>query len=158
MTKELHHRFFQGFENDPDIYSDMNRYSEYTYCEEDADNRWERQQKPGRVHLAVMLEQDPIGEVILKEIDEKNRNCTLSIHLKNDSVKNRGFGTLAEKLTLRFAFESLSMETVYADAIQKNKRSQHVLEKAGFQKTHSDKEFIYYRCDKDNWVPESENP
>ena len=157
MTKELQRRFFQGFANDPDSFADMERFSEYVYCEEASDSHWERQQKLGRIHLAVMLEEEPIGEVILKEIDKANRSCTLSIHMKNDSVKNRGIGTRAENLTLKYAFEALGMETVFADAIHKNKRSQHVLEKVGFQKTHCDEIFAYYRCDKDTWIAEHEN-
>lgn len=111
MTKELQRRFFQDFANDSDSFADMERFLEYVYCEEDSDSHWERQQKLGRVHLAVMLEEEPIGEVILKEIDKANRSCTLSIHMKNDSVKNRGFGTRAENLTLKYAFEALGMET-----------------------------------------------
>ena len=35
----------------------------------------------------------PIGEVILKNIDETSRSCTMWIHQQNDCVKNRGYGT-----------------------------------------------------------------
>ena len=107
----------------------------------DARREWQRQL--GRIHLAVMLEQEPIGEVILKDIDAEKRCCTLSIHMKNESVKNRGFGTRAEILTLEYAFGVLEMETAFAEAIHKNKRCRHVLEKVGFQKTHSDEQFVY---------------
>ena len=151
MTKPLLQQFFQGFTNDPDLFLDRNRFSTYTYCEAAVDARWERQRSLGRIHLAVMLGQEPIGEIILKDLDAEKLHCTLSIHMKNDSVKNRGFGTQAEILTLEYAFEKLGMETVFADAIHKNKRSQHVLEKAGFHKTHSDDAFVYYRCDKQTW-------
>ena len=65
-------------------------------------------------------------------LDSEKGYCTLSIHMKNNSVKNRGFGTQAEILALEYAFGSLGMETVFADAVHKNKRSQHVLEKVGF--------------------------
>ena len=53
MTKPLQPQFFQGFTNDPDIYMDMGLFSEYSYCEADADAHWEKQQKLGRIHLAV---------------------------------------------------------------------------------------------------------
>lgn len=151
MTKPLQRHFFQGFTNDPDIYMDMSRFSEYSYCEANADAHWEKQQKLGRIHMAVMLDQMPIGEVILKDIITEAKQCTLSIHMQNDSFKNRGYGTQAEMLTLEYAFTALNMETVFADAIHKNKRSQHVLEKVGFQKTGSDEQFVYYRCDKEAW-------
>ena len=121
------------------------------------DARWERQRQHGRIHLAVMLEQEPIGEVILMDIDAEKRCCILSIHMKNDSVKNRGYGTRAEILALECAFGTLEMETVFADAIYKNKRSQHVLEKIGFQKAHSDEQCVYSRCDKEVWDGNQKN-
>ena len=54
-------------------------------------------------------------------------------------------------LMLKYAFNELGMKTVFADAIIKNTRSQHVLKKVGFLETHKDDTFIYYRCDRDNW-------
>lgn len=50
-----------------------------------------------------------------------------------------------------YAFDILEMDTVYADAILKNTRSQHVLQKVGFIETHCDETFRYYRCDKAFW-------
>lgn len=149
MTKSLLRQFFQGFTNDPDIFSDMSRFSDYVYCEADIDARWERQRQLGRIHLAVMVEKEPIGEVILKDI--RAGTAVLSIHMKNDGVKNLGYGTRAEILALAYAFRVLNLDTVLADVIHKNKRSQHVLEKVGFVKTHSDEQFLYYRCDRTAW-------
>lgn len=151
MTEPLLQQFFQGFANDPDLFSDMRDFTAYTYSETAVNERWERQRQLGRIHLAVMLEQEPIGEVILKNLDSEKGYCTLSIHMKNNSVKNRGFGTQAEILALEYAFGSLGMETVFADAVYKNKRSQHVLEKVGFQKIREDMQFVYYRCEKETW-------
>ena len=150
MTKELLRQFFQGFTSDPDICSNMDRFSEYVYCESAVDARWERQKQLDRIHLAVMLGEEPIGEIIFKDIT--GGEATISIHMKNDVVKNRGYGTKAEILALDYAFHTLELKTVFADAIHKNKRSQHVLEKVGFQETHSDEQFVYYRCDKETWI------
>ena len=86
------------------------------------------------MHLAIMHGIVPVGEVILKNIDPNQRCCTLGIHLRNDSAKNKGYGTAAEILALQYAFHKLQCETVYEDAIHKNLRSQHVLEKVGFVK------------------------
>ena len=152
MTKELSRQYRKDFENDPDIFKDMSRFTAYIYSEENADAFYDRQQTQGRIHLAVMRDEEPIGEVILKNIDQNTQRCTLSIHMKNDSVKNQGYGTTAEILTLQYAFYDLKMETVFADAILKNKRSQHVLKKAGFTQTHCDDTFCYFRCDKSDWI------
>ena len=149
MTKVLHRQYFQDFANDPDICSDMNQFSEYTYHEANVDARWVRQKQLDRIHLAIMLGREPIGEIILKDLDAEKG--TLSIHMKNDSFKNHGYGTQAEILALDYAFYTLGLQTMFADAIHKNRRSQHVLEKVGFQETHRDEQFVYYRCDKANW-------
>lgn len=66
----------------------------------------------------------------------------------NDSYKNKGYGTAAERLILEYAFRELEMQTVFADALIGNQRSQRVLEKVGFIKTHQDDQFVYYRCDR----------
>ncbi len=130
------------------MFVDEAKLQPYEYAEGTADASWQRHKSLGRVHLAVLLEKRVIGEVILKNIDPAQRCCTMGIHLQNDAVKNQGYGTQAELLALGYAFTQLGLDTVYADALQKNKRSQHVLEKVGFVKTHADDTFLYYRCDR----------
>ena len=147
MTEKLCREYFKGFQMDPDMFVDMSQFRPYIYSAETCDATVDRYRQMGRVYLAVMLDDDPIGEVVLKNIDRDKQCCTLGIHLQNDSVKNKGYGTCAEILALRYAFEELHLQTVYADALHKNKRSQHVLEKVGFRETHRDDTFVYYRCD-----------
>lgn len=151
MTQTLARRFFSEFENDPDVFEKLSCYHTYVYSDAAADAYWQKQQRLGRIHLAVMLGQNPVGEIILKDVDTANGSCTLSIHLQNDSVKNRGYGTQAEILALKYAFHELGLETVFADARKKNLRSRRVLDKVGFCEIRSDDEFVYYRCDKNTW-------
>lgn len=153
MTKDLCRRYHEGFTYDPDLFMDMSRFKTYVYSDSHADAQFHRQQDLKRVHLAVMLDQEVIGEIVLKNIDIKAKHCTLGIHMKNDHFKNKGYGTQAEILALEYAFNEMGMETVFADAILKNARSQHVLKKVGFVETHQDDAFYYYRCDKTNWNP-----
>lgn len=147
MTRELFHTLYRGFENDPDIYMNMQYYTQYTYNQEKVDERFDSLQTPERVVFAVMLDGAPIGEVQLKRINRERNDCTLSIHLQNDAVKNRGFGTQVEKQAVRYAFDVLKLDAVNADAVLKNTRSQHVLEKAGFMFTREDEMFRYYRIE-----------
>ena len=144
MTRELFHTLYRGFENDPDIYMNMQYYTQYAYNQEKVDERFDSLQTPERVVFAVMLDGAPIGEVQLKRINRERNDCTLSIHLQNDAVKNRGFGTQAEKQAVLYAFDVLKLDAVNADAVLKNTRSQHVLEKAGFMFTREDEMFRYY--------------
>lgn len=147
MTRELFHTLYRGFENDPDIYMEMQYYTQYVYNSEKVDERFDSLQTPERVVFAVMLDEAPIGEVQLKRINRERNDCALSIHLQNDTVKNRGFGTQAERLAVRYAFDVLKLDAVNADAVLKNTRSQHVLEKAGFTFTREDEMFRYYRIE-----------
>ena len=52
-------------------------------------------------------------------------------------------------MAIQYVFRDLDIPTLYADSIQTNTRSQHVLEKVGFTLTHEDKDFKYYRIGRD---------
>jgi RimJ/RimL family protein N-acetyltransferase len=43
------------------------------------------------------------------------------------------------------------MNVVNADAVLKNTRSQHVLEKLGFERTGEDEAFVHYRMKNEDW-------
>ena len=151
MTLSLCREYFQQFVYDADVFIDAGRITEFRYHQEYADQYYQRQKELQRVHLAILLDNTIIGEIILKNIKSRRKCCTMGIHLINDTYKNKGYGTTAETLALAYAFEEMEMKTVFADAILKNQRSQHVLEKAGFRETHRDDTFVYYRCDRSSW-------
>ncbi len=46
--------------------------------------------------------------------------------------KNKGIGSIAEKLALDYAFKTLKCKVIYANTLEQNTRSQCVLEKNGF--------------------------
>jgi RimJ/RimL family protein N-acetyltransferase len=108
----------------------------------------EEKMEPSRILFAIMLSDKPIGELQLKQIDMQIGECTLSIHMQNDSVKGKGYGTQAEITAVKYAFDTLGLIAVNADTIIKNTRSQHVLEKAGFNFIKEEGFFRYYRIEK----------
>ena len=144
MTREMCHEFYKGFQNDPAI----GHYYEYTYTPEIADRYFDTNSVPDRKLFAIMVDGEIVGECKLKSIDTEKRQCSMGIHLRDDSVKGKGFGTAAERLILNYAFEVLDMVAVNADAVLKNTRSQHVLEKVGFSFVRQDETFRYYRCER----------
>ncbi len=148
MTRELCQLLFREWENDRDIYSDMSLFKPFIYTKEYADKYFDSKQRPDRKVLAIMLEDKPIGEIQLKQIDYDKKECTLSIHMQNDSYKGKGYGTNAEKLAVEYAFSDLGMTAVNADTIVKNKRSQHILEKIGFKFLKEENGFKFYRIEK----------
>ena len=147
MTRELCHQIYKKWENDDSIYMDMGLFKTYIYDEEKVDKYFDAKQNPSRMLFAIMLGDNAIGELQLKQIDMKTKECTLSIHMQNDAAKGKGYGTRAEQLAIEYAFEKLGMKAVNADTVIKNIRSQHVLEKVGFQFIKEDGDFRFYRIE-----------
>ena len=119
MTRELCHQIYKKWENDDSIYMDMGLFKTYIYDEEKVDKYFDAKQNPSRMLFAIMLGDNAIGELQLKQIDMKTKECTLSIHMQNDAAKGKGYGTRAEQLAIEYAFEKLGMKAVNADTVIK---------------------------------------
>lgn len=136
MTRERMHELYRNFVFDPAIFADMELYEtakDRPYNPQKVDALFDmRAQEEGSIAFAVMLDDAVIGEVGLRHFDDETKECELSIHLQNDAVKNRGYGTQAERLAIAYAFDMLGAERIFAESLAKNTRSQHVLEKLGF--------------------------
>jgi RimJ/RimL family protein N-acetyltransferase len=70
---------------------------------------------------------------------------TLSVHLINDTFKGKGYGTEAQQLLIDYVTNILGLKTIYADAIHRNHRSKHILEKLGFVHLYNDDVLAYYK-------------
>ena len=146
ITLEGMNELDRAFQNDPATFADMSLFSEYRYSPEKTRARFERYSADDRRHFLILLDGRPVGETGIKHIDWEKREGELSIHLQNDAVKNQGVGTCAERLLLAYAFGELGLRAVTARAIEKNTRSQRVLEKAGFSFVRQENGFLHYRC------------
>lgn len=65
--------------------------------------------------------------------------------MKNENYKDRGFGTRAEQLAIEYIFYQLDIPVLYADSVLTNTRSQHVLEKVGFEFIYADEQRKHYK-------------
>ncbi len=152
MTREMYHAYFKEYENDPALFLDRAQFRPYTYSEEEVERYIRRQLGQKRKTLAVMYGNEIIGEIVIKNIEER-KSAVLSISMKNERWKNRGFGTQAERLAVQYVFEELDIPTLYADALRTNGRSLRVMEKAGFRFEREDGTFKYYRIVRDDRPP-----
>lgn len=143
MTSQMFHEFFKEYENDSDLYLNKSDYYTYVYDYEKVELYINRQIQLNRICLAIMLKDEIIGEIKLYDIN--NDSLSLGITLKNDHYKNKGYGTKAELLAIEYVFNELNKSIIYADSIITNKRSQHVLEKVGFELIKQDSERKYYQ-------------
>ena len=110
LDRALLHEYYKDFVMDADIFMDMSNFREYTYSPERVDAYFDRlQSQKNRVDFLIMHDGKPIGEIALKHIDVKVKQCELSIHLQNDTVKNKGYGSQAERMILEYAFQTLGI-------------------------------------------------
>ncbi len=144
MTKEYWHTYYENYVPDP-----MMDSTPYVYDKDNAEKSYfARVSDPTRLYFSIMLDNNVIGNIYLKHIDESKMRADFGIALTNDSVKGKGYGTEAVKLLLNYAFRSLGLNSITADSVLRNARSQHMLEKLGFNYTHEDSVFKYYIIEK----------
>lgn len=146
MTDEMYHSYAKEFENDPDLFENIKDYTHYVYSIERANSYLKRIKEKNRIIMAVLNDDEIIGEIIFKNIIE-NESLTLGITMKNPKHKDKGYGTIAEKMAIKYAFDNLNVRKIYADCLISNKRSEHVLKKVGFKEIRRDERFVYFEFD-----------
>ena len=150
-TKELCRAYYRSFEQDPALFEDPGRLVPYVYDEAAVDARFEDRQKRPNRPFYILLDEEVIGEVVLKNVLPGKKSCELGICMVNDRYKNKGYGTAAERMALDYAFSELGMDEVQADTLIANTRSQHVLQKLGFSFVSEDGHFKYYRMTREQF-------
>lgn len=73
-----------------------------------------------------------VGELALREINNRKRSARLGIHLRADRI-GMGYGTDAMNAFLVYFFEHLRFGTLHLDVAEHNRRAVHVYEKIGFR-------------------------
>lgn len=121
-------------------------YDTYVYDKEKVDRYYQNKALDAcRCFFAICHNEKTIGEIQIKRIDTEKQCGTLSIHLVNDLFKGKGYGTEAEQLILDYAINTLELKTIYGDAVHRNHRSKHILEKLGFEFLYNDNDLAYYK-------------
>ncbi len=79
-------------------------------------------------------EEEPIGVISLMNISEANASADLSIIVGEDRDRNRGLGTEAIRIILRYAFEDLDLNRVGLSVFEFNETAISAYEKLGFER------------------------
>ena len=66
----MYHIFFREFENDPDLYMPGQAYEHYEYKEENVERYVRRQRDLKRATLAVLYNDEIVGEIVIKNIQK----------------------------------------------------------------------------------------
>lgn len=74
------------------------------------------------------------GTVILSDIDSKNGVAQVHIKMDKKNGRGKGYGTDALNTIVKYAFNEMRMNCIFADVLEYNIPSQRLFEKCGFRK------------------------
>ena len=100
---------------------------------------------PNAFALAIRLlySDDMIGYVEISDIQWTHRCGWLTIGIGNPTHRNKGFGTEAIRLTLRFAFHELNLHRLQLTVFSYNEAALHLYERLGFTREGALREFLF---------------
>ena len=85
---------------------------------------------------------ETIGLIDLFEFDPKNKRAGVGLIIKESDQRNKGAGTEALELLMKYAFSILDLRQLYANVGEDNKPSIHLFKKLGFDKVGVKKDWI----------------
>lgn len=113
----------------------------------DDENDWFEQQRKEKDSYVFAILALPdlklIGNCGLHRVDLKNRSGIFGIFIGDKSYWNKGCGTDATRLLLRFAFEELGLNRVELEVYDFNPRAIRAYEKAGFRQDGVHRQGLY---------------
>lgn len=92
----------------------------------------ERSHNSAYFRLRTLEDDNLIGFVVIHSIEWNNRVGSLAIGIGDTKYQNKGYGSEALQLILRYAFHELNLHRVGLDVIGYNSRAIRAYEKAGF--------------------------
>ncbi|MGW4801309.1 GNAT family N-acetyltransferase [Nonomuraea sp. NPDC004297] len=97
-------------------------------------HRWyaTRADHSDRLDLAIMADDEYVGEIVLNQLDAANLSCNLRIALIGARAFGRGYGTEAIELVLAHAFTATPLHRIRLGVYTFNERARHVYKKLGF--------------------------
>lgn len=123
--------------NDPDTEM-MLGGSSWPISESEQLKWFERQEHNKESLRCIVAEKEKperaIGTVILSEVDSKNGTGHLHIKMSKDGGRGKGYGTDAVSALVRYAFDELRLNCIYANILSYNEVSIRLFEKCGFQR------------------------
>lgn len=73
-----------------------------------------------------------VGTIILSDIDYINGVAQVHIKMDKDTGRGKGYGTDALKAVVKYAFNEMRLNCIYADVLAYNEISQKLFQKVGF--------------------------
>ena len=96
------------------------------------------------VRLGIFLHDGTvIGDIALQDIDRINRKCSVGMGIAKIKNRSKGYGRQAVKLMLKYGFQFLGMERIYANTLKLDIGAQKSLEKCGFRLEGTERKSVY---------------
>lgn len=100
---------------------------------------------PRNIAFIIKYKNEFIGVTYFHSIDYKKEEGDWGIYIYDENNRGHGFGYHALSESIKFAFETLKLKTLYLDVLNTNERAKKLYTKKGF-KLISDKDtFLRYK-------------
>lgn len=93
---------------------------------------YSRKSKPLVLGVYLDLEEFPIGYVVLKGLNMDLLTTEIGVAILDRKYRNKGYGRLALKRLVNYAFENLHIQTIASAILSSNKSSINMCKKIGF--------------------------
>ena len=116
--------------------SSVNQYFIYRkpFTKESHLNWFHNKVQTGEVaQFMILVDDEPIGSIYLRDIDHKNKKCEYGIFIGEESNCGKGFGKMASKLVIDYAFNELKLNKIFLRVFSTNIRAIKCYEKIGFK-------------------------
>jgi len=120
----------------------------FRYCNLEADEEWFGRYMRARdcnVRLGIVLTEEErlIGVTYLLGIDWIHRTAELGTLIGDKTLWGKGYGSMAERMSLEHAFMDLNLNRVFARIISSNVRAMKAAEKGGFVKEGIQRQHVF---------------
>ena len=132
--------------NNPEIRQFINRQVPLSQIEE---QKWQDNRAtgpaPSDITLAIVLRKGDrlIGSMGLHRIDWINRNAFTGALIGEKECQDKGYGSEAKALVLRYCFDTLGMHRISSNVLANNARSRAYLLRSGYREEGVLREFMY---------------
>lgn len=89
----------------------------------------------GEVVQMIIVESEsdqPVGSVYIRDIDHTHNKGEYGIFIGEDNARGKGYGSMAAKLMVRYAFEEMGLHRLFLRLFADNMQAKKSYENAGF--------------------------
>lgn len=121
------------FINDPRVWATLRFHGPLNACRE-AEYIQSLGKNAGEYTFGIVTRDEDrlIGSCGLREVDPVARKATFGLMIGEVGAQNRGYGTEATRLALKFGFRELNLNRIQLSVLADNWRAIRVYQKAGF--------------------------